>query len=87
MEIMLAHYSFYSVPYDKLEKPLELFQIIILLLAILLFINNLELPAMKKYFNFRISQRSEIWNNSFTGVGFLHGSWQMILWDNFFLYI
>lgn len=61
MEIMLAYYfSFHSVPYDKLEKPLELSQIIILLLAILLFINNLELPAMKKYFNFRKCQRSEI---------------------------
>ena len=42
MKIMLAYYFlFYSVPYDKLEKPLELSQIIILLLAILLFINNL----------------------------------------------
>jgi len=52
-------------------------QIIILLLAILLFINNLELPAMKKYFNFRKCQRTEIWSNPFAGVGFLRGIWQM----------
>lgn len=51
--------------YDKLEKPLELSQIIILLLAILLFINNLELPAIKKYFNFRKCQRIEIWSKFF----------------------
>lgn len=61
MKVILAYYfSFYSVPYDKLEIPLELSQILILLLVILLFINNLKLPAMKKYFNFRKCQRSEI---------------------------